>query len=393
MAVFRRPRGGVSRWLRKAWTFLASVRLAVLIVVGLILVSLAGTLLPQASTLPETDLNVWRIGHPLTSAVADRLGLFRAFSSWLFIGLLAALSVSLVACTADRVASRRRSRAGGRALVGSLVLHAGLLVVLAGGVVTAGYRFDGTVLATEGQVLDLSGDAYLRLVEGPFLAEKTRPAVTLELESFAPRYQGPTPVALDSTLRVRSGDGRERTVTVQVNRPVRFDGLVFTQAGHGFSPSVVVVSPQGVPVVDAFVALRSQRGSDQATYEDYVDAPGLPNRLVLRVFPDLSLEDGRPVSRSFVPRNPFLLARFVDRRGETISQTLVRLGESAELGGFNVTFRDLRYWSAFRVTRDVGRFVVFAGFGLCLLGAVIRYLPRRAAGSPAVGTAGAGRSA
>jgi hypothetical protein len=130
-----------------------------------------------------------------------------------------------------------------------------------------------------------------------------------------------------------------------------------------------------VVLVDAFVALESQRGPDGDTFSDRVGIPGMEGELELSVYPDLAFEGGRPVSASVLRRNPALQVKVIGPDGEIAAEGLARLGEGASVAGYNVIFRDLKYWSAFRVVRDPGRWVVNTAFVVCLVGLLLRYAP------------------
>ncbi|MHB0980202.1 MAG: cytochrome c biogenesis protein ResB [Thermoleophilia bacterium] len=372
----RRP--FVARWAREVWGIVTSAWVAVTVVPAFILVAIAGSMLPQASTTSTYALHQWQYEHAWISWWADPLGLFQAFSSWTFLAILIVLAVNLTSCTVDRTVRRTRAARGGArfgaAFAGSLVLHAGLLVVLAGGVVTAGWRFDATVVATEGQTVDIGKGEVVRMAVGPMAVADSTPPLAMALVRFRPVYEEGAPVALDSDLTLRGEGAGQRDVVVAVNRPVEVDGWRITQAGHGYSPAVVVVSPTGVVLVDAFVALESQRGGEEPTFSDRVGVPGMEGRLELSVLPDLIFEGGRARSASVEPRNPALRVTALAEDGSSVAEEVVPLGGEAGVLGYNVVFRDLRYWSAFRVVRDPGRWVVNAGFVVCLIGLLLRYI-------------------
>lgn len=353
------------------------------VVLAFILVAVLGSMLPQASTTSTYALHQWQYEHGWISWWADPLGLFQAFSSWTFIAILTVLAVNLTSCTVDRTLRRTRAaRRGvrfGAAFVGSLVLHTGLLVVLAGGVVTAGWRLDATVVATEGQAVDIGKGEVVRMALGPMAVVDSTPPLAMALVRFRPAYEGGAPVALDSDVTLQGADAGQLDVTVAVNHPIELEGWRITQAGHGYSPAIVVVSPTGVVLVDAFVALESQRNGEEPTFSDRVGVPGMKGRLELSVLPDLIFEAGRARSASVEPRNPALRVTALAEDGSPEAEEVVPLGKEAGVLGYNVVFRDLKYWSAFRVVRDPGRWVVNAGFAVCLIGLLLRYIPGYAA--------------
>src|SRR5271155_5741220 len=85
---------GVADWF-------ASVKVAVLVVAIIAAACVAGTLLPQgADAMGYVEKNP---GAAARFALFGRLGLTHVFSSAWFIGLLCALAVTMVACSARRL--------------------------------------------------------------------------------------------------------------------------------------------------------------------------------------------------------------------------------------------------------------------------------------------------
>lgn len=351
----------------------ASTPLAVVLVAALVVLSVAGAALPQESAIGAPALAQWQRQHTLVSAVARPLGLFHAFSSWPFIVALALLAFNLVACTVDRLMRRRATMTA--VFGGSLLLHVGLLVVLGGGLVTSAYRFDGTIVATEGQVLDMAvPQSYMHLSRGPLARQAPLPQIKLGLEKFKPSYVSGMATRFDSELRAGTGKGRLRHLAVRVNHPAAVDGFAVTQSDFGYSPDLLVTTAPGRPIIDAYVALTSRRTQEETIYEDFVVIPGIKGRMMLRVYPDFVMREGRHTSASAEPRSPVLWVRLVNPDSVTRRQVLLKPGQDAAIGGFHIVFRDLRYWSAFRVARDPGMPVVYAGFLICITGLIARYV-------------------
>ncbi|MBU2602252.1 MAG: cytochrome c biogenesis protein ResB [Actinobacteria bacterium] len=348
----------------------------VAVVAAFTLLCVAGAMLPQVGAVSDSALDLWKSDHPVVTAVAEPLGLYEAFSSIPFMVLLAALAVNMVACTTRRAILSRKARGGAAvALGGSLVLHVGLLALLAGGAVTAGSSIDGRIVATEGQVIDLSReDQYLDLRRGVW-ADGALPGYALGVESSRPVSDGGVSTAVESVLAVAEPGAETVSRPLGVNRPVRLEGVVLTHADWGFSPLLTVVSPAGEVLVDAYVALLSVHGGGAGAYEDVVEAPGLPGTVRLRLLPDVRIQDGTAVSVSPEPRNPALEISVLAEDGTVVESGLAFLGSEAEVQGFNFAFGDLRRWTAVRVRADSGRFVVYAGFAIGLFGLLVRYAP------------------
>jgi len=101
------PPGRKALW-RRFWNFLASRRLAVLLLLGLLLLTLAGLFIPQQpAELDAAGRKAWQeaMGERYGPAwgVYQALGLPDLFHTPLFWALGAALFLNLLACTADRL--------------------------------------------------------------------------------------------------------------------------------------------------------------------------------------------------------------------------------------------------------------------------------------------------
>jgi hypothetical protein len=132
-------------------------------------------------------------------------------------------------------------------------------------------------------------------------------------------------------------------------------------------------------VFDAHVALRSHHGpGEEARYEDVFAIPGTGLEVEGRLYPDMVIENGKMATKSPLAENPVLSLK-VKESGREIFNGSVRQGEDVEFGNFLLSFSGLRYWSSFRVVRDMGVPVVYAGFGTCILGLLMRLLSIRPA--------------
>lgn len=164
------------RRLRLLVDMLASVRLAIPLLVLIAIASVAGSLIPQGSNVKlDATLPDWVHG------LNQYLQLNDIYHSWWFVLLVAVLGVSLLAITVKRVPALWRKR-GLVAGTGVLMAHLGVLLVLAG--VTYG---------------SLSGVRYhLRLIEGEVTVTPSLPFVIkldrLDIDYYAQedfRHRGP----------------------------------------------------------------------------------------------------------------------------------------------------------------------------------------------------------
>lgn len=193
--------------LLKTGRFLASLQLTTVLLLLLAVVVLAGT--------------AWQAEHGLYAAQRD------VFSAWLFLafgfvplpGLLTVallLLLNLLAALAFRLSWRRQG-------AGLLLLHLGLLLLVAGGFFVSAVAREYSLTLREGESGDrlaaTGGGAGPRL---PFAVK------LLDFEkSFHPGTEIPRRFA--SRVEIRSAQGRRRAV-IAMNRPLRAYGYTFYQS-------------------------------------------------------------------------------------------------------------------------------------------------------------------
>lgn len=357
--------------------FLASRKLAVTLLVLLMLLSVLGTIVPQEAASTECDMEKWRTEHPLLSGLAARLGLDNLYTGHAYLSLLVTLVLSITVCTFKRAGAVLRN-GGGRAACarwGSLVFHMSFIVIFAGGAVSAWSRFEGVMVLTEGQRFSGSAEEYSAIKRNP-LPSPPRTGFAVALERLSPP-EGET-TTYKSEVIIEYG-GRETRGTVRDFHALSHGGFTFHQKDHGFSPSFVLKDLAGRVVFDAYVALRSHHGpGEDVKYEDAFAIPGTGLEVEGRLYPDMAVVNGRMATKSPRPENPVISLK-VKERGREIYRGSVRQGEEVRFGGYYLSFNGLRHWSSFRVVRDRGVPVVYAGFGMCILGFLTRLLFMRPA--------------
>ncbi len=125
---------------RRFRVWLASMKTAVGLLATVAVLTVLGVLVGQG--LPP-EAYVDRYGHAL-GVFAVRTGLTSIFTSWYFLLAVWTLALSVLTCSLGRARGLTRSFArGGLPRIGSLLTHLSIIVVLAGGVVTAlwGFRY------------------------------------------------------------------------------------------------------------------------------------------------------------------------------------------------------------------------------------------------------------
>jgi cytochrome c biogenesis protein len=323
------------------------------------------------------------------------------------------------AMTAARYLRRKRFRVSHEGLgvaaekgvlreIGSLLFHWAFFLLLLGVIVGKGTGFTGRAVVTEGETFvdalpNYSGQIRTgRYFGGDFTG------VGLQLLDFEDSYR-PNGLPIDFVSRVRFLDREGRATGIEeirVNHPADQAGLRFFQEGFGWSPVVEVAlggqrlwsspiemtrddPPDGVPAT-----AMPWRGAIKLT------APEPDVTITLELWPDFrSFANfqltGEPTSMigQFDPyiRYSVYVGEITDPALSRVDTTgLRRIGRSdlhaagtstfrvPEAGELRLSFPELRQFSVFLISRDVGIPVVLAAAILVLVGLIPSlYVSRR----------------
>ena len=209
--------------------FFKSVRLAVVLILLITVLSLLATLVPQGA-----EDAFYRGEYPyVIYRLITLLGFHRFFSSALFLVPVAFFAVNLGVCAVDRFIRQVRKETGWR--FGPDLVHVGLLVLIAGGLVSGLARQEQDFRMAEGDSVQVTKDYSLRLV-----------SFRTEL------HQNGLPRSWTSTVDVVH-DGRQGAASfpIRVNHPLRLEGVSVYQASWGTESTLVLRDPQGAEVTAA----------------------------------------------------------------------------------------------------------------------------------------------
>lgn len=319
--------------------FFTSIKLAIVLLIIIIIASILGTLIPQQRSQEEY---VTRYGQLAT--LFQRLQLTRLYHSLWFIFLLLLFSLNIIMCTLARFSpklkktfrpkidtepkslmalrikdrlrinaplasamdeirkelARRRYRLNEAAAVnkisllarkkvlgwfGSDIVHLGLLVILAGGIVSgiAGFRTDLTL--RESQVLAIPKADF-----------------SVRLDKFETEYY-PNGSVKDwkSHLTVMENDSARLSKVVEVNHPLSYKGFVFYQSAYGWDWQNATLEVWGKKKDDpSFLQKLHLRVGEKTQVGD-----GGFRITLLHFVPDFVLNERNQVaSRSMEPNNP-----------------------------------------------------------------------------------------
>ena len=395
----------------RLWKLLASVKLALVLLVVIALLSLIGVLLPQGW---RPELYVAKYGQSWWR-VFELTGFYDTYHSWWYRLALVLLTANLFVCTVERlggtvkaafsrqlyteqelftrlpdfrriagqvpaeqayeilttrlkkslfgVTGARRddtffvaASRGSVARLAAPVIHLGVIVVLIGGFVGAQFGFSTVIDVREGERTDVPHREF-----------------ELKLEDFQIVF-APSGRIKDfySTLTVFE-DGEERlTKTIEVNDPLRYAGVGVYQSSYGEFPRAIASGLLSV-------AMAGSTATVVAPFREAVRVPGFPGLSVeiLDYAADfrISLPEREVVSATWEPRNPAVKVR-VANDGIPVMDDWVFLFHPSMHGeqdtGFGVRFLDYdpHYYSGLQISSNPGLSTIWVGFALISVGLI-----------------------
>ncbi len=403
--------------LEGLWHFLTSMRVAMILMLAIAALGVFGSLLIQAPSAVLTDaaakaewIDSVRPRYGGWTNILDTLQLFEVFNSILFRILVAALTISLIACSIHRIPGIvrttrkprvdvgpaffehapqheaivvRRSAAETRSIVegvlkahryrtlmvddgtvhlyadrfrwapvAGLVGHLSLVVILAGAIIGGmfGYR-DSEFTLAEGQTLPVAAD----------------PGLTIELIDFTDKYDTTSGAPIDYASQVilfKDGQEIDRH-TIRVNDPLRYNGTTFYQAFFGAAVTMTVADAAGNVLVQSEGVPLSWRTNDENRPIGSFAIPG--TTYVGWVSGTMGGGD------TTVKPGQAAVALYTSGEGTLVADTVLDQGKPATVGDLTVTFERESQFTGLNVARDPGVMIVWVGAIMLFFGFLIRF--------------------
>jgi hypothetical protein len=305
-------------------------------------------------------------------AFADLAALKTGIISHAPAGLAAIFGATLVAFLA-RIAQvswdlgrARRTLGGG---IPELVLLAGFVAVVVGGMTNWLLGLQGAVILSEGETVRLHRGAELQVFEAGPLARLDEMKMVVTLDELELIPAGPDAFYPLSRLRVRRRDDEPLSLEVTPRAWARAGTLRFHQGAFGFAPRIVVLEGERA-VFDGVVPFTTERrGRDGISLEGEV--PGPAEGLQIRGAVDLAtLDDGM--------RGHATLVLAVTRGDRLLGRGSLVPGRFADIeDGYRIGFAGLEKWSEIDISRRNYREVVLAGAAVALAGTLLWPLARK----------------
>lgn len=396
------------------WEQLTSIKLAIVLIIALVALSIVGTLIPQgkdplfyAGRYGMTGMNI------ITVLQLDRL-----YHSWYFLTLLVALAANTLACAIkrfrvswelvrkpveprtieeiaqlptqtklpghlwERVAQvltqrRYRVRREGTHLIaqknlwgrlGVDILHVSLIIILIGGIVGGLWGFEDFQVAHKSETFTVARGGFQVRIDD------------LRVEHYSDSSQ-----VKDwyTTLTVLDGGQEVLTKTIEVNEPLTYKGISIYQASFG--------SDWLGKAELTFRVERVREGTAEPLGE-IITSPGVTFPLedgrtakVIVFFPDFMVTEQGPANRSQALNNPAALLEVYN--GETKEFSTWTFAQFPEFQHdfmkenpyrFYLTGMKAPEFTGLQIARNPGIPLIYAGFILLVFGLALNfYLPPR----------------
>ena len=336
--------------MKRAWDFLASITLTIVLAAIICIVAAAGSLITVAnqrffSALDSAVLfpRLFELG-----AIELRLTLW----VWALIALTSLFTLNTIACTTDKVIAILRNRRPVQALFPHIV-HVGFLIAVLGHLVGSvwGFKAPGNIL-----------------YKGNTIPVPETPGLSMRLDEFEVRQSGNNPPDMLHSRITLLEDGEKgiteiRTGDIEINSPLIHDGIAFYHVNQGVTPTGIVLESKG----------------DFKEIEFYSDFSlhGVPGYSLGTIYPDFARgPDGEPVSRSPEYNNPYITLHSPDGSASYLS--VAYPGSRAVLTGrdgspMQVQLIDyaMSEYVVLNINRDPGIYLIITGSAVLVVGMLL----------------------
>lgn len=403
--------------LKRFLDITGSRRFAVFLLVITTSLMLVSNLIPNPVLMPSEEAKRFITERPVMYRISSLFHVMNITRNPLFLAIPAFIVLSITVCTCKRIRNRASARLippasetrfagsgmlkaegvkslleargwsvmerdegsffyavkGESGIWGSVAFHAGLVIVIAGAVVSMLTLFKGKVALTEGfgvspaeqlnSPLDRKG-----MVNFPYRG--------LLLRSFDARYLEGGRLPLDYTAVISTLDREGKVVEegIKVNIPIRRGGYQIILDNYYFSPRFIVTEKgTGKVIEDAYINLQAL--TSDLKVEDQFDIPDTGVRIIARFYTDFYLDGKAPKTRSMNLENPAFILEFFKGKNK-LGDGILPIGKKMDFyeGKYTIQFNDLKKGIIVSVSRDDGLPIVKLGLLIVVLGLVARFI-------------------
>lgn len=374
--------------MKKLWSLITSLKLAIFLLVIIAVYSIIGTVLPQGLASEFYLENYSTFGRVITVLQFDDI-----YHSWIYVSLLTLFVINLAGCTfkilpgqvrrfdkdyypsvrkdsenlyndeveikslVDKLKRKRykvfrdgngymmsKNRIG---YLGSSITHLGIVIILVGSFFGGLFAFSGFFNLLPGDVRAFNDHGFAVRLDDFYMEFRDNKSIE--------QYY--------SEVTVVKPSGDERQETMWVNKPMKVNGIDFYQTSYGWASRLVIKNKDG-EILDMKYLRNNESHFFQSEHLTI---------LLYGYYPDMVVTSaGEPLSMSEKEDNPHyavVLYHFNDHAGSYITEP----GQTIEYGDYLIEFEESRLYTGITFRRDFGYVFVVIGSFIMLLGLLVSF--------------------
>ncbi|AJE02476.1 cytochrome c biogenesis protein ResB [Geobacter pickeringii] len=346
---------------RKIYDFLASAKLAMVLLVAILVFCVAGVTLYRGA-------RAWEL----------------IFSTIWFNGLLVLLVANIACCFFGRIWHRRLTLI----TLGMILFHLSFVAILGGVVYNSLFYFRGLIRLTEGEVLP-SGDpqSYDQIDKGRFFNFSRLKGETSLIKMHAGYTVGGEDKRAAYEVAVGEEGDRSRGI-IYITHKLTHRGFDYFNDREGYSLLVTLADREGRELYGAHLPLQSIRQSNNSYYytTGYKDGGTVKAGAILFPYP--------PEKPRFALQASYRPSPLKERGGEVwfqlfpldkgggvqggapVAEGRGGVGDRIAVGDYILSAREVRYWVVMQVRHEPGKPVVLTSLWVALGGMLLTTVGR-----------------
>lgn len=386
--------------------FLISPKTIISLIILTLAACLIGFLVPQITDKSPSFFETWQENNIYTYRFVTRLQLHQVYTSYWFLGLVCLIAISLLSSlyaqikknlnyrlkcgtqnteyrtlNTDKIRTalhKKRYREQGfinegNKLIftknsisrwGSVIFHAGLLLVVISAILVLCFQNRGFVQLIEGDTFVGKESGFIVKSRGALAGEYNTVFYTFLSKLDHTYWETGKLKHLESSLTIVE-DKEQTDKKVSINNPLFIKGTnIYQSDDYGYTLSFVLKKLTGEKVVSHFNIDRASNVRKHAIGKS--DYPMSPYIVEMKFLPDLE-------KKSFYLNKPIVYLNIAEGLNNVFSG-LVIPGDAVKIKDDILHFTGVRYWSGLIFVKNPGMSIAYIGFVIVIIGLVIMFL-------------------